>query len=512
MNPEYDFLNLFLIFFIFYYLLTIVSTKNIIEGQDNSSIMCRGNIGLPESDLNECLQYPYTWKSTAGTTKQCIDGTDTCSEESKIDRCCSAITELCQGNIDSSKDVVCDDGSWPKVNSAEIPYECMGSISDDPHCWSHDKPLLSERDYNERQLICCTEREDAELAEQFWGIPYLINKGSKLYDDSKIIRSTDPDQADTLLNDALEKLNEARNIDDSEYPRYGTIMELISDWGDESGKGLGSGMCRGNIDRVTDFQCIEEDREYINEEFIKEGTTRLECCVTSGLCSGNTEPSEDFNCPENTRNKDDVYGSTKEECCEDDVTCRGNTNINLNFNCPPPMVPIKDSNSVFGNTQEDCCRFPDDKHITELILVSENETIYGTLIINGDIYESAGLEGSSKRIMFESNFKKDISNILSKEGKVNILPEQIIIDDIYTGSIIIDFQVIPHNTGISITKEYFAYLLSEKIYLPELRLYTASGVTNVGVISWYNIDDWPQWIWYVIIIIITFLISITLLL
>jgi len=144
-------------------------------------------------------------------------------------------------------------------------------------------------------------------------------------------------------------------------------------------------------------------------------------------------------------------------------------------------------------------------------MVSENETISGTLIINGDIFDSAGLEGSSKRIIFENNFKKDISNILNKEENISILPEQIIIDEIYSGSIIVDFHIVPHDTGISITKDYFTYLLSEKIYLEELKLHTASGVTNVQITSWNNIDYWPEWIWYVIIAVITFLISFTIL-
>ena len=270
-------------------------------------------------------------------------------------------------------------------------------------------------------------------------------------------------------------------------------------------------MCRGNILRTEDISCIEADKEFIDNAFIMKGDSLLECCVNSGLCSGNTNPTEDFDCPENTRVKEDTIGNTSGVCCETNVTCRGNANINLNFNCPPPMIPVIDANNTFGNTKEECCRYPDDKHITELTLVSENETISGTLIINGDLYETTGLEGSSKRIIFENNFKKDVSNILNKEDKVNILPEQIIIKNIYSGSLIVDFQVIPHNTGVSITKEYFSYLLSEKIFLPELKLYTASGVTNVKITSWYNIDYWPQWIWYLIIIIITFLISITLL-
>ena len=42
----------------------------------------------------------------------------------------------------------------------------------------------------------------------------------------------------------------------------------------------------------------------------------------------------------------------------------------------------------------------------DIIIVSENETIYGTLIINADLPRVAGLKGTSKRVIFENNFDK----------------------------------------------------------------------------------------------------------
>lgn len=470
---------------------------------------CLGN--QTSSDDFNC-DYPYIHKTNATTTNQCIDGTKTgCNNQSKISRCCEPKTIMCQGNIDPDNDVICDEGSWPKVNSAELPYECTGNIDDDENCWSQGKESLDELSHQDQQDICCIGRPLFEIAEKFWGIPYLINKASKKYDDSKLIRERNEIEADKLLNEALGYLNDARDIDDEDMPQYGTIMELIRDWGRETNKTLGNGMCRGNIDRSTDYPCVEADKEFVENAYLISGDSSNDCCVITGMCSGNTSPSENIECPENTSVKQNTKGSSIELCCEDNVKCRGNTNINLNYRCPPPMIPIKDADTTFGNSQDICCRYPDDKHPTELIMVSENETISGTLIINGDIFDSAGLEDSSKRIIFENNFKKDISNILNKEENISILPEQIIIDEIYSGSIIVDFHIVPHDTGISITKDYFTYLLSEKLYLEELKLHTASGVTNVQITSWNNIDYWPEWIWYVIIAVITFLISFTIL-
>ena len=216
---------------------------------------CLGNQNISD-DFN--CDYPYIHKSNATTTNQCIDGTKTgCDNQSKISRCCEPKTIMCQGNINPDKDIICDEGSWPKVNSAELPYECTGSIEDDENCWSQGKPSLDELSHQDQQEICCIGRPLFEIAEKFWGIPYLINKASKKYDDSKLIRERNETEADKLLNEALGHLDEARNIDDKDNPQYGTIMELIRDWGRETNKSLGNGMCRGNIDRSKDYPCIE---------------------------------------------------------------------------------------------------------------------------------------------------------------------------------------------------------------------------------------------------------------
>jgi hypothetical protein len=137
----------------------------------------------------------------------------------------------------------------------------------------------------------------------------------------------------------------------------------------------------------------------------------------------------------------------------------------------------------------------------------ENETIQGTIIFNGNLMQSAGREDTAKRILFETNFKEDLLDILNNEGKINILREQISIKKIHPGSIIVEFKVEPHYlTGVSISKDYFSYLLSGKLYFPTIKLHTNGSVTDVSISSWYNVNHWPKWIWYIIISTITFLI------
>ena len=109
-NVNYDILCIFLLVFIFYYLLFIISEKyKIIEGQDNSNnelgdIMCYGNGEVnnqnPSLDFNRCSEWPFEFKNQASTTKQCLEGTANCSEESKINTCCNQRAQMCQGNID----------------------------------------------------------------------------------------------------------------------------------------------------------------------------------------------------------------------------------------------------------------------------------------------------------------------------------------------------------------------------------------------------------------------------
>lgn len=511
--------NLFLIVFITYYSLKIILEKKIIEGVDSTTrqsdgtsttdFKCLGNQD-PEKDVN-CTNHPFSYKTNSLTIKQCSDGTTSCVDSIKSRRCCDRVTDTCQGNIDQTKDVVCEDNSWPKVNAAEIPLACQGTNDDDPYCWETGKTPLSQLTTTEKQSICCTSRNDFVVAEQFWGIPYLINKASKKYDDSKIIRPTNDERGDVLLNEALELLHEAKSLDDTTNPRYNTtITELILDWATETNKSLGNGMCRGNIDSTKDISCIAINKSPISKAFITTGDSHQVCCDASGLCSGNTNSAEDVTCPDSMTVKGGL-GNTVEDCCEDKVTCSGNANVDLNFRCPPPLIPVINSETIYENTQEKCCRHPEDKDITEMTIVSEGETIYGTLIINADFFDNAGRKDTAKRVLFENNFKKDIVKVLNVEEKVNILPEQIVIEKIYDGSIVIDFKVIPHATGISITKEYFSYLLSNKVFLETIGKYTAGGVTNVSIMSWNNIDNWPPWIWNVIIGVVTFLISLAIL-
>ena len=522
-----DFFNLFLIVFISYCLLRGNRIIEGVTGSDSSGsssgssdsgsgsgsgVKCQAppvqgstTLSEPEKEV-DCTRYPLEYKDNFLEINQCVDGSYHCEDREKELRCCNSRTEICQGNLDPSKDITCDDGSWPKVDSSNTPPPCRGLSNDSEDCWMHGKPPLSSLSHDKQQTICCTSRSDFLLAEKFWGIPYLISKASKKYDDSKLLRTNDMvEDADKLLHSALELLYEARNLDTG--LRYSNIPTLIRDWGIESGHTLGSGMCSGNIDIMEDVDCSVTNQEFIEDPFLKVGNSSEDCCVISGMCSGNTNPVEDITCPEGTVVKT-THGTSVSECCEGRVTCRGNANINLNFNCPPPLVPVSDATTKIASTKEECCRHPEDKTEAELKYVSTNETISGTLIINADLLSLAGLEGSSKRALFINNFKKDISNHINASNKINILPSQIIINKIYKGSIVIEFKVIPDDiTGVSITKEYFSYLFSKETLLPTIGNSTAGGITNVKIISWYNIEHWPEWIWYVIVSSLTFIIA-----
>ena len=495
-----DFLNLSLIIVIIYYLF---KNKDIIEGNEGSG-------GTKCSDLEICRSYPYEYKSGNDilTQEQCLDGTTTCDDREKITRCCQNKNDVCQGNIDPTKDIICEDGSWPKVDSSNIPYECQGVDDKTENCWREGDKKLHQLTNEEKQTICCTSRNDFLLAEQFWGIPYLISKASKTYDDSKILRRDGAtEDANDLLNNSLELLYEARKLDTSN--RYSNIPELITNWGTESGHTLGSGMCLGNIDKTSDVDC-PNNQSYVNKPYIKQGIDNEACCLVSGMCSGNTDGIGDITCPDGMTLKEGVVqGTTVPECCDRAITCRGNTNVNLNFNCPPPLIPIIDSNNKKASSKEECCRHPEDKDESELNHTSLNETISGTIVINADLIQNTGTEGSSKRRIFINNFQEDISNHINSLGKINISPRQVIINKIYRGSIIVDFKIIPDNiTGVSITKEYFSFILSKEIPLIKIGHNTSGGVSNVKVISWYNLEYWPTWIWYVIVSVITFLIVI----
>ena len=174
------------------------------------------------------------------------------------------------------------------------------------------------------------------------------------------------------------------------------------------------------------------------------------------------------------------------------------------------MILKFDSNEIFGNTKEDCCRYPEEKNYIEIDPISENETVSATIIFNGDIILTVGEKDSDKYIEFIQNFRKDLVEIINEDERINILEEQIIIKDITGGSIIVDFDIIPHEfTGISVSKDYLLYKLNEDKYFPSVKLHTSGGISNMKI-TWYNINHWPEWIWYVITVVITVLITLVL--
>ena len=109
----------------------------------------------------------------------CEDGSSVCSLNEKLSRCCNKKTDMCQGNIDSTKNISCDTGSWLKIDSSNIPYRCTGTSSDNENCWTEGKQHLSSLPHDEQQRICCTSRDDFIQIEQYIGIPYLISKAFK---------------------------------------------------------------------------------------------------------------------------------------------------------------------------------------------------------------------------------------------------------------------------------------------------------------------------------------------
>lgn len=533
MNINYDILSIFLLIFIFYYLLFIISEKyKIIEGQDNSDtgsgdIMCYGNGEVnnrsPSLDFNRCSEWPFEFKSQASTTKQCLDGTTNCSEENKINNCCNQRAEMCQGNIKQNyNDWTCrGDSDIPKIDATELPRLCDENNTTD--CWNSELrrgvPIglegcesddgtcnLSNLPNDElRQNICCTNYALYKVAETVWGRPHLLSAANLKFNDFKSIKDVNPSDAEISLNEALDYLYQARQLSDNDR----SIIETINDWSKEIQRPLGEEVCRGNINPIHDFPCEGLNKDFVSDSFIKKGSTSEECCINTGLCTGNTNSNEDVECPENTTVIEGKEGNNIEECCEADVKCTGNTNINQNYICPEPMIPKINSNEIYGTTKEECCRFADEKSYFEIDPVSENVTIYGTIIFNGDIFLSVGDKNSVKYINFINNFKKDIVKIINEDKKVIILENQVIVDRVYSGSVIVDFKIIPDQlTGISVSKDYFTYLLREEQYFSNIQLHSTGGLTNVKIVSWYNINLWPQWIWYFITTIITVLITI----
>ena len=476
-----------------------------IEGNSNEQIKCIGNTDTSIPDIS-CSSYPLIYKDGVNEINRCPDNSNTCSEIEEKKQCCKNVTSVCQGNLIFTDDIVCDEGSWPKVNSEVIPTQCEGRGNDPEECWMPGKKDLKEMEHEEQQELCCTSRSDFNIAERVWGVPYYINKASKIYSDSKILRDSNNEiAANSLLNEALEQLYEARSLDDPNDPQY-DIPRLINLWSTESGFPIGSGMCKGNIDKASDINCSITNKVDIDQPFIEIGSNVQKCCKVTGKCSGNTNSLEDIICPDGYLVKENTFGSTVNECCDEKIRCKGNSSVHLNFKCPPPLIPVLNSEQVIGKTKKKCCRNPDDKEESELIIVSENETISGTLILNSQLYEIAGTKGSEKRVIFENNFKEDIAKLFNKSGKISISSEQIIINEIYNGSIIINFKIIPNN-GVSVTKEYFSYILSKKVLLEKLDIETMGGVTDVQITSWQNIEYWPDWIRMVIIFILTIFMS-----
>jgi len=520
MNLNYDMISLFLIIFIFYYLLFIISKKYVVEGNVNST-MC--------DSFNTCDVWPYKLKSGGENINQCTGNTDNCSDDIKINNCCDQVAQMCQGNIQGSGfvDYNCNGPlNMPKLEALRLPRNCSDS-SGRTDCWDSTEENgvprgLDNCDISKKgttcdlsglppeigEEICCTDRSIFVKSGEEWGRPHLITEAIVKYIDLLNIQDRQSDEYERTLNEALEYLYEARQIDSGNNM---DINELIKDWGATLGKTLGEGMCMGNIVSTNDFNCSSDGKKSIDYPFTKKSSLEEECCEIKGMCSGNTSSTENVVCPENMHlSNSSSKGSTIEECCEDDITCRGNTNIYLNYDCPVSMIPVLDADKIYGNTEEECCRYIGDMDPLEIVPSFENETIQGTISFNGDLLESVGEEGSALRIIFEKNFKNDLLGILNKERKITIVEGQINIKNIYSGSIIVDFEVVPAFTsGISISKEYFSYLLSGKIYFPTIELHTIGSVTNISIISWDNINYWPKWSWYVILSSITFLIAIT---
>jgi hypothetical protein len=531
MKINYDIICIFLTVFIFYYLLFIISEKyKMIEGQENQAsgtgdIMCYGNGQVNNHDayldFNKCNDWPFEYKSQASSTKQCLDGSSNCSEESKLRTCCNQRAEMCQGNIDNRyNDWTCTgDKDIPKIDATELPRMCDENNTTD--CWNsilrRGNPIGLEgcEDNNstcnisnlnsdeQKQNICCTNYALYTVAETVWGRPHLLSAANLKFNDYKELKNTDPVGAKKILNQALDHLYQARQLSDDDR----SIVETLKDWSREAQIDIGEGMCIGNINPIHDFPCDELNKGYVDNSFIKKGTTSDECCIISGMCANNTNKNEDVECPENTSAIEDVNGSTIEECCEANVKCSENENINENYRCPEPMILKLDAGEIYGNTKEDCCRYETEKNLLEIDPISENETIFGTLIFNGDIMLSVGEKNSFKYLSFINNFKKDLVDIINKGGKISVLEEQIVINNIYSGSIIIDFKIVPENISkISISKEYLMYVLNQGTYFPTLDLHTNGGILNINIRSWNNMNHWPNWIWFVITIVITSLI------
>ena len=655
-------------------------------------LLCTGNQKL-DLDIS-CDQYPYINKSgvhrQCDTIKECngtmADGsncsthdqwlnnqkTETncpqgcvysssedseCNYQTRIKNCCEQQTDLCLGNIDTTKDVICSDNSWLKPNAFSLPKKCVGDGTDSNECWHVGKPSLSNLPHDTVQNICCTYDSNivldtsAELSfnELLNNAQYYFNESKKerikedissltdlpsddtniaypngnpncpciftwedradfeneegthliasgwsldgqsyLYplnfaqtgckadtlilppacatqegiikDDapewcSKKACWVDPNNCEGIQNQpsslfhrdgqppsryfSYETCNEKNYFSESIYNRQrcnekhsrigescihlnnafkiiykikneisdipidiNHINNMVKKWKTESAIEEDTIMCKGNINKSEDYNCINEDKIDHPYAFIKPKGGG-ECCKIIGTCYNNTNRNEDVICPSTMNRKDDnTLGTTVAECCEKRVKCRGNNNIDQNFNCPHPLVPINNADNIFGDTREVCCIHPDERTINSVSDI-EFETVSGTFDIEGDFLNVAGKDGSYERSNFEKHIKEDISTIINGFDKIYIEPKNIHIIEIIDGSITISFKILPHSSGISINKYFLEKVLSGKTKLPQInKEITEYGLYNIKSVPWYHSDNWPAWIWILIVIIV----------
>ena len=106
-----------------------------------------------------------------------------------------------------------------------------------------------------------------------------------------------------------------------------------------------TGMCSGNTDSNTDFNCQTVAGRNVNSQYLPgsntiEGNTYDQCCHLTGMCKGNTDRTLEPNmvCPTNTLEKSDIYniiGRTVSECCNADDGYYIDSSTNEVNNCPP---------------------------------------------------------------------------------------------------------------------------------------------------------------------------------
>tara|TARA_Y100000590_G_C15740475_1_gene1020118 strand:+ start:1983 stop:4235 length:2253 start_codon:yes stop_codon:yes gene_type:complete len=308
-----------------------------------------------------------------------------------------------------------------------------------------------------------------------------------------------------LLNKAFENLylikTKVNNLPiDVEH-----INHILLKWRNESGILDSDLLCKGNININDDYNCIHQDKIDHNLRFIKPKNNN--CCNVVDMCFTNTNKNDNIVCPPFMEKKDeDSIGRTIEECCQLERKCKGNKDSKLDFNCPEPLISVKYPHTIAGSTKEQCCSHPNEVHIRSISDI-QYETIHASINIEGDFLNVVGKDSSYERNTFELNFKKDISTIINSHDKIYIAPRNIHIKNIKDGSIIVDFKITPHETGISINKYFLERVLTKGITLPLInRKISDVGIYNIKAVVWYHSDHWPLWLWIVIVIVICFII------